>query len=109
MDYDDTNRGVLFFEENKKSDNHPDLTGKLNVEGKDYRIASWQKTSKTGSKFYSLAISEPREPGKEQSGYEQARSKAEEIKARQQDEALGKKVSEAIDDDTPIDLSDIPF
>lgn len=60
MDHDNTNRGVLFNEKEVKSDKHPVMTGKLNVEGKEYRIAAWEKTSKTGSPFLSLAISEPK-------------------------------------------------
>lgn len=59
--HDNTNKGVLFNEKEVKSDKHPIMTGKLNVEGKDYRIAAWEKTSRDGlSTFLSLAISEPK-------------------------------------------------
>lgn len=60
MDYDPTNKGVLFDEKIVKSDKHPVKTGKLNVEGKEYRIAAWEKKSKSGTPFLSLAISEPK-------------------------------------------------
>jgi hypothetical protein len=55
-DFDDTNRGVLFRELNKESDKHPDYTGKLNVDGKDYYIAGWIRDSKKGTKFMSLSV-----------------------------------------------------
>ena len=102
-DYDPTNQGALFYEKEVKSERHPNMTGKLNVEGKEYRIAAWEKTSRSGDTFLSLAISEPREQAEvTDTGYEQARAKADEIKARQVDE-----VAEVSDD--PINLDDIPF
>lgn len=58
MTYDNTNRGVLFREQEKKSDKSPDYTGKLDVDGKEYRLAGWIKDGQRG-KFLSLAISEP--------------------------------------------------
>ena len=105
MDYDNRNKGVLFNEETKKSENHPDWTGKLDVEGKEYRIAAWERTTKTGQPILSLAISEPRTVATDtNSGYEQARAKADQIKAKQVDV-----VADVPDDDEPINLSDIPF
>lgn len=55
-DYDNTNRGVLFKEQDKKSDNHPDYKGTINVDGVEYWLSSWIKTSKQGSKFMSLSV-----------------------------------------------------
>lgn len=53
-----TNRGVLFRNDNRESDRHPEFTGTVNVEGKEYRIAAWVNEShKTGRKYFSLAIS----------------------------------------------------
>lgn len=59
--YDETNRGVLFRNEDKKTDKHPDYTGKINIEGAEFRLAGWIKTSKSGKKFLSLQSSEPKE------------------------------------------------
>jgi uncharacterized protein (DUF736 family) len=61
MSYDNTNTGAIFKNE-KKADNHPDYKGKINVEGKEYEVAVWLKTSKAGNEFWSLKLQEPREP-----------------------------------------------
>lgn len=53
------NTGFLFPNKNKKADNHPDARGTINVEGKEYEIAAWTKTSEKAGKFYSLQVSEP--------------------------------------------------
>jgi len=60
--YDDTNRGVLFRNDRKEKETQPDMTGKVNVEGVEFRLAGWTKESKNGKKFLSLAI----EPAQEQ-------------------------------------------
>jgi uncharacterized protein (DUF736 family) len=67
MEYDNTNSGTLFPAEDKKTEKSPDFTGKLNVEGKEYRISGWKKTSKAGKKFLSLSVSEPQSQGSNQS------------------------------------------
>lgn len=55
--YDNTNRGALFVNERKDHPNKPDYTGKLNVGGKDYRLAAWLKPD-SGRLFCSLEVSE---------------------------------------------------
>lgn len=59
-EYNDTDRGVLWKNKTKKTDKHPDYTGKLNVGGKDMQIAGWIKKGAKGS-FLSLKVSELRE------------------------------------------------
>jgi uncharacterized protein (DUF736 family) len=62
-EYDNTNKGVLFRDANKEEGSKkPDYTGKIDVNGKEYRLAGWLREAKTGGKFLSLAISEPRAP-----------------------------------------------
>ena len=46
MEYDDTNKGVLFREKEKKSESHPDFKGSINVGGKDYWLSGWVNESK---------------------------------------------------------------
>jgi uncharacterized protein (DUF736 family) len=54
--YDNTNRGSLFINDRKESDNHPDFKGSINIEGKDYWLSSWKKESKDGKKYMSLSV-----------------------------------------------------
>ena len=65
-EYDNTNRGVLFKNDQKEQDNHPDYTGKINVGGKDFWLSAWIKTSKAGQKFMSLSV-KPIEPQQQKS------------------------------------------
>ena len=48
--------GSLFKNERKATDRHPDYNGSCKIEGKEYWIAGWIKTSKAGRKFMSLAF-----------------------------------------------------
>ena len=54
-DYDNTNTGALFRNEYKQKPNQPDYTGNANINGDDYKIAAWKKTSKGGKQYLSLA------------------------------------------------------
>ena len=55
MPYDESNRGALFREEKQKETDR-DYSGTLNVEGREFWISGWVKTSKKGQKFLSLSI-----------------------------------------------------
>ena len=55
-EYDNTNRGVLFINDRKESEQHPDRTGTINVGGKEYFLSGWIKTSKQGKQFLSLSV-----------------------------------------------------
>lgn len=56
MAYDNTNRAVLFRNENKKTDTHPDYSGNLNFEGVECFLDAWIKTAESGRKFMSLSV-----------------------------------------------------
>ena len=55
-EYDNTNGGALFPNDKKEKETHPDFRGNIDVEGKQYWIKGWKKTSKFGMKFLSLAL-----------------------------------------------------
>jgi len=54
------NSGSLFRNETKKSDNHPDYTGKLNIGGQTLDLSGWIKDT-NGKKWLSLSVREPRQ------------------------------------------------
>ena len=57
-EYDNTNSGVLFKNDKKLSDNHPDYKGTININGVEFWLSSWIKTAQSGSKFMSLAVTQ---------------------------------------------------
>ena len=49
--------GTSFRNENKESENHADVQGTIMVNGVEYWLNTWSKTSqKTGKKFWSHSI-----------------------------------------------------
>jgi hypothetical protein len=61
--YDDTNTGVLFWEDVPEGSKRPVCTGKVNVDGKTVRLAGWKKQGRSGRSFISLKVSEFQERG----------------------------------------------
>jgi hypothetical protein len=55
-DYDNTNSGALFKNDKEGNEKRPDYKGPLNVDGQEYYISAWLKTSKIGQKFMSLQV-----------------------------------------------------
>ena len=56
MEFSNENRGSLFNNENKLEEKHPDLSGSINIEGKEYWLSGWKKKSKAGTGFLSLSV-----------------------------------------------------
>ena len=54
--YDNAMRGVLFKNDKKQGDNHPDYTGSAEVEGVDCWLSAWIKEDKNGKKYMSLSF-----------------------------------------------------
>lgn len=46
--YDNTNTGVLFLNDRKESDKHPDRKGSIDIEGKQYWLSGWDKQTAKG-------------------------------------------------------------
>jgi len=57
--YDQINRGVLFPNDRKESDNHPDRKGSINIDGKEYWLSAWDKDTSRGQTI-SLSV-QPKE------------------------------------------------
>lgn len=54
-EYDNTDRGVLFKNDRKEQDNHPDYKGSINVGGVEFWLSAWIKEGAKG-KFMSLSV-----------------------------------------------------
>jgi uncharacterized protein (DUF736 family) len=56
-EFDNKNRGSLFKNDKKTTEQMPDYKGQINVNGEEFWLNAWLKTSKQGTKFMSLSIS----------------------------------------------------
>ena len=84
------NSGSLFKNDKKTTDKHPDYTGRLLVDGKEFRLSAWLKTGNSGVKFMSLSVT-ANDP--------EARSaKADELRSA----VRGQPMAQQIDDDVPF-------
>jgi len=57
MEYDNTNRGVLFKNDLKEKETQPDVKGTINIDGVEYWLSGWSKVTKAGDKMLSLSVS----------------------------------------------------
>jgi len=42
-EFDNNNRGALWNNDRKQSDKHPDLSGSIMIDGKEYWVSGWKK------------------------------------------------------------------
>lgn len=67
MEYDNEKKGVLFSNKERKEQNPnaPDYTGNIQINGVEYWLSAWVKTSKNGNQFMSLAVKEKEDYGQD--------------------------------------------
>lgn len=54
-EYDNTNRGAIWKNEDKEDDRHPDFKGSLNVNGEEFWVSAWRR--KEGASLKAPALS----------------------------------------------------
>ena len=54
MNFDNTNRGVLFPNDKKGNEKRPDFKGSIDIEGVEYKLSSWVRISAKGEKFHAI-------------------------------------------------------
>jgi hypothetical protein len=64
-DYDNNMRGVLFKNDRKEKDTHPDYKGSCEINGEEMWMSAWLKQGKNGT-FMSFSFT-PKEQPKKQS------------------------------------------
>ena len=56
-DFDNTNKGSLFKNDKKETEQMPDYKGQININGQEFWLNAWINTSKQGTKYMSLSVS----------------------------------------------------
>jgi hypothetical protein len=54
--YDNTNRGSIWKNDKKETDNHPDFTGTLNVDGIEFWVSAWKRKEGADPKAPALSF-----------------------------------------------------
>lgn len=57
------NSGVLFKNDKKQSNNHPDCKGSTTINGVEYWVSGWWKQGRSGQRFLSLAYTPKNQQG----------------------------------------------
>lgn len=65
--FDNTNRGAIWKNEKKTTDKHPDFTGSINVEGREFWLSGWKRRPDQSPNAPALSLSvQPKEPSTHQ-------------------------------------------
>ena len=67
-EYDNTNSGVLFVNDKRETEKHPNMKGTINIEGVEYWLSAWTKHGAKAGKFLSLSVT-PKEQKAEPKRY----------------------------------------
>ena len=51
---DNKNSGVLFRNDKMATEQHPDYTGNITIEGKEYYLSAWVNEMRNGQKYFAL-------------------------------------------------------
>ena len=54
--------GSLFKNTKKTTENHPDFTGSIMLDGKEHWFSAWVKESPKAGKFFSVSVGKVKEP-----------------------------------------------
>ena len=55
MSENKNNSGALFRNDKKATDQHPDYTGNITIEGKEFYLSAWvNESARTGQKYFSI-------------------------------------------------------
>lgn len=57
MAYDNSNRGAIWKNDDKREDSHPDFKGSLNVNGQEFWVSAWRRKEGAASKAPALSFS----------------------------------------------------
>jgi hypothetical protein len=68
-EYSNENRGSIWKNDKKETDKHPDFTGSLNVDGREYWVSAWKR--KEGANPKAPALSFTVKPKEEQQSISQ--------------------------------------
>lgn len=75
--YDNTNRGSIWKNEKKEKDSHPDFTGSLNVEGREFWVSAWKRKPDAKEKAPALSFTiKPKEEAQEKPQAKQEKPQA---------------------------------
>ena len=70
--YDNTNKGAIWKNEDKQSDTHPDFKGSINIEGVEYWLSCWKRDPNGNPKAPALKFSVKRKDEVHAQGMQQA-------------------------------------